>query len=104
VSFSPTQTEQDACPGTVSLFYYTNILHDYLYSIGFTEATWNFQQDNFGKGGAAGDAPSAQVPHGSGTDNANMGTPNDGSAPRMQMYLFTQGGFRRSDGSFDFDV
>lgn len=102
--FFPATTNADVFPGTLSLFYYTNIMHDYLYGIGFTEATWNFQQDNFGKGGAGADALSAQVQDGSGTDNANMGTPNDGSAPRMQMYLFTQGGFRRSDGSFDFDV
>lgn len=102
--FFPASTNADVYPGTTSLFYYTNLMHDYLYSIGFTEATWNFQQDNFGKGGAGGDALSAQVQDGSGTDNANMGTPNDGSFPRMQMYLFTQGGFRRSDGSFDFDV
>jgi hypothetical protein len=102
--FFPASTNADVYPGTTSLFMYTNLMHDYLYSIGFTEATWNFQQDNFGKGGAGGDALSAQVQDGSGTDNANMGTPNDGSYPRMQMYLFTQAGFRRSDGSFDFDV
>lgn len=102
--FFPASTNADVYPGTTSLFMYTNLMHDYLYSIGFTEATWNFQQDNFGKGGAGGDALSAQVQDGSGTDNANMGTPNDGTFPRMQMYLFTQAGFRRSDGSFDFDV
>ncbi len=100
----PPPTELDVYPGTVSLFYYTNLLHDYLYSIGFTEATWNFQQDNFGLGGAGQDALSAQVQDGSGTDNANMGTPNDGSPPRMQMFLFTEGVFRRADGDFDFDV
>jgi hypothetical protein len=102
--FFPASANADVFPGTTSLFFYTNLMHDYLYSIGFTEATWNFQQDNFGKGGAGADALSAQVQDGSGTDNANMGTPNDGSAPRMQMYLFTESGFRRSDGSFDFDV
>jgi hypothetical protein len=94
----------DVFPGTVTLFYFNNIMHDYLYSIGFTEATWNFQQDNFGKGGAGADGVSAQVQDGSGTNNANFGTPNDGSAPRMQMFLFTETGFRRTDGDFDFDV
>ncbi|MCA1594509.1 MAG: M36 family metallopeptidase [Acidobacteria bacterium] len=100
----PASANPDVYPGTVSLFYYNNVVHDYLYSIGFTEATWNFQQDNFGKGGAGHDGISAQVQDGSGTDNANFGTPNDGSNPRMQMFLFTDGGFRRSDGDFDFDV
>jgi hypothetical protein len=95
----------DVFPGTLTLFYYNNILHDYLYSIGFTEATWNFQQDNFGKGGAGNDAVSTQVQDGSGTNNANFSTPNDGTRPRMQMYLFTDASFgRRADGDFDWDI
>ena len=79
-------------------------MHDYLYSIGFTEKLWNFQQDNFGRGGAGGDGVVAQVQDGSGTNNANFSTPSDGSHPRMQMFLFTEGTFRRADGDFDFDV
>jgi hypothetical protein len=94
----------DVFPGTLTLFYYNNILHDYLYGIGFTEATWNFQQDNFGKGGAGNDAVSAQVQDGSGTNNANFSTPADGSRPRMQMFLFTDSSFRRADGDFDWDI
>jgi hypothetical protein len=100
----PASSNPDIYPGTVNLFYFNNIIHDYLYSIGFTEALWNFQQDNFGKGGAGQDAISAQVQDGSGTDNANFGTPADGGYPRMQMFLFTDGGFRRSDGDLDWDV
>jgi Fungalysin metallopeptidase (M36)/Fungalysin/Thermolysin Propeptide Motif len=102
--FFPATANADVYPGTVTLFYYNNLIHDYLYSIGFTEGLWNFQQDNFGKGGAGNDAVSAQVQDGSGTDNANFGTPDDGAYPRMQMYLFTSGSFRRSDGDLDFDV
>jgi len=102
--FFPPSTFADVYPGTVTLFYYNNLVHDYLYSIGFTEALWNFQQDNFGRGGAGSDGISAQVQDGSGTDNANFGTPDDGGYPRMQMYLFTQASFRRSDGDLDFDV
>ena len=83
----------DVFPGTVTLFFYNNVLHDYLYSIGFTESTWNFQQDNFGKGGAGNDAVSTQVQDGSGTNNANFSTPADGSRPRMQMFLFTDATF-----------
>jgi hypothetical protein len=94
----------DVFPGTLTLFYYNNLIHDYLYSIGFTEATWNFQQDNFGKGGAGNDAVSTQVQDGSGTNNANFSTPNDGNRPRMQMFLFTDSSFRRSDGDFDWDI
>jgi hypothetical protein len=101
----PPSTFPDVYPGTTTLFYFNNIMHDYLYSVGFTEAFWNFQQDNFGRGGAGKDGVSAQVQDGSGTDNANFGTPPDGGTPRMQMYLFRDAGFgRRSDGDFDFDV
>ena len=77
--FYPASSDPDVYPGAVTLFYYTNLIHDYLYSIGFTEQTWNFQQDNFGKGGVGHDGLSAQVQDGSGTNNANMGTDADGS-------------------------
>ena len=100
----PATADPDLYPDTTTLFYYNNIIHDYLYSVGFTEATWNFQQDNFGKGGAGADGVSVNAQDGSGTDNANFGTPNDGTAPRMQMYLFTDPGFRRGDGDLDWDI
>ena len=100
----PPSTFPDVYPGTTTLFYFNNIMHDYLYSVGFTEPFWNFQQDNFGRGGAGKDGVSAQVQDGSGTNNANFGTPADGGTPRMQMFLFTEDTFRRSDGDFDFDV
>ncbi len=100
----PATTHPDVFPATTTLFYYNNLIHDYLYSIGFTEALWNFQQDNFGRGGEGGDAVSAQVHDGSGINNANFGTPADGGSPRMQMFLWTEDAARRSDGDFDFDV
>jgi len=100
----PESANPDIFPGTLSLFYYNNILHDYMYSLGFTEATFNFQQDNFGRGGAGRDGVVAQVQDGSGTDNANMSPTTEGAKPRMQMYVFTETVFRRTDGSFDFDI
>ncbi len=100
----PASSNADVYADTTNLFFFNNVEHDYLYSIGFTEPFWNFQFDNFGKGGAGGDAIIAEVQDGSGTDNANMGTPAEGANPRMQMYLFTDGGFRRSDGDLDWDV
>lgn len=103
-NYFPRSADADVFPATLTLFYYNNVLHDYLYNIGFTEGLWNFQQDNFGRGGAGNDAVSAQVQDGSGTNNANFGTPADGSRPRMQMFLFSEGTFRRADGDFDFDV
>jgi len=44
----PATSNPDVCPVDMTLFYYNNVIHDYWYSLGFTEALWNFQQDNFG--------------------------------------------------------
>jgi hypothetical protein len=85
---SPSTTGNKAV-AVQNLFFLNNRVHDILYSHGFTEATGNFQLDNFGKGGNGGDPVNAEAQDGSGTDNANFATPPDGSRPRMQMYLWT---------------
>ncbi len=72
-----------------NLFYANNIIHDILYHYGFDEASGNFQQNNYGRGGSAGDPVQADAQDGSGTNNANFGTPPDGSDPRMQMFEWT---------------
>lgn len=77
---------------TVSnLFFFNNIMHDFAYGLGFTESAGNFQTNNFGRGGAGNDSVRAEAQDGSGTNNANFGTPPDGSRPRMQMFIFTRG-------------
>lgn len=91
----------DLNSAVLNLFYLTNWYHDFLYHLGFTEAAGNFQKSNFGKGGAENDFLFADAQDGSGTDNANFGTPPDGSNPRMQMFLFTS---PTRDGDFDADV
>ncbi|QDV32623.1 extracellular metalloproteinase [Tautonia plasticadhaerens] len=73
----------------VQTFFVSNVFHDVLHRYGFDEASGNFQQNNFGRGGQGGDAVQADVQDGSGTDNANFATPPDGTAGRMQMYIFT---------------
>ena len=75
-----------------NLFYLNNVVHDILYSHGFTESTGNFQVDNFGKGGTGNDAVAAEAQDGGGLDNANFATPPDGRKPRMQMYLWSGAG------------
>ena len=70
----------------VNLFYWNNIMHDVLYQYGFDEPAGNFQENNYGNGGSAGDQVQADALDGSGTNNANFGTPPDGSEPRMQMF------------------
>jgi cysteine-rich repeat protein len=72
------------------LFYWNNTLHDVLYQYGFNEAAGNFQENNYGNGGAGGDPVQADAQDGSDTNNAQFGTPPDGFDPRMEMFLFTQ--------------
>jgi len=88
---SPSTTGNKAV-AVQNLFYLNNVIHDILYSHGFTEPAGNFQVDNFGKGGSAGDPVQAEAQDGGGTDNANFATPTDGKKPRMQMYLWTGAG------------
>lgn len=81
-------------PAVVNLFYWNNILHDVLWRYGFDEPAGNFQANNYGRGGAGNDAVNADALDGSdrdppNTNNANFGTPADGSAPRMQMFRWT---------------
>ncbi|KAG6811423.1 hypothetical protein H0H92_007531 [Tricholoma furcatifolium] len=70
------------------LFYTTNLVHDLYYRYGFDEVSGNFQQHNFGRGGAENDAVIANAQDGSGYNNANFMTPPDGQNGRMRMYLW----------------
>ncbi len=72
-----------------NLFYWNNVIHDVLYQYGFDEASGNFQENNYGRGGSGSDSVNADAQDGSGTNNANFGTPPDGSNPRMQMFEWT---------------
>ena len=70
------------------LFYTSNMVHDLYYRYGFTEVAGNFQQHNFGRGGAENDAVIANAQDGSGYNNANFMTPPDGQNGRCRMYLW----------------
>src|SRR2546429_2607671 len=106
----PTGTDYRMGAGT-DLFFGSNRYHDRLYSLGFTEPARNFQNDNFGRGGLGGDPVQAEAqdctvdPQTNTciTNNANFSTPADGSAPRMQMYIFN-GPSPNRDGDLDHDV
>ena len=112
--------DADIDASITQLFYYTNVMHDWLYGYGFDEASGNFQVNNFGRGGSAGDPVLAEAQDGydfgcddgNGTpnevtdrcrNNANFGTPPDGASPRMQMYMWIPSRPFR-DGDFDGDV
>jgi hypothetical protein len=72
-----------------NLFYMNNMMHDIWAYYGFDEASGNFQETNYSGNGLGMDYVFADAQDGSGTNNANFGTPPDGSNPRMQMYLWT---------------
>ncbi len=84
---------------TTNLFYWNNVIHDMMYVYGFTEAAFNFQDDNLGRGGAGNDHVNAEAQDGGGTNNANFSTPADGGSGRMQMYLWN--GSPQIDGDVD---
>ncbi|GAA4276211.1 M36 family metallopeptidase [Aquimarina mytili] len=72
-----------------NLFYWNNIIHDVFYQYGFNEASGNFQENNYGRGGAGSDSVNADAQDGSGSNNANFATPGDGGNPRMQMFTWS---------------
>ncbi|KAK4054892.1 hypothetical protein OIV83_000816 [Microbotryomycetes sp. JL201] len=82
------------------LFYTNNEIHDMYYRYGFDEASGNFQDHNFGRGGQGNDAVQANAQDGSGMNNANFATPPDGSRPRMRMYSWS-GSQPYRDGDFE---
>ncbi|KAJ7696956.1 Fungalysin metallopeptidase-domain-containing protein [Mycena rosella] len=81
-----------------NVFYILNTMHDIAYKYGFTEATFNFQQTNFGGVGLGGDRVLASVQNSLGIDNANFATPPEhvtssathipGQSGQMNMYLW----------------
>jgi hypothetical protein len=87
----------------IQMFVAMNAYHDQLYRWGFTETSFNYQNDNFGRGGTAGDRISAEGQDSSGTNNANFSSGTDGTRGRMQMFLWT-GPSPQRDGTTDVDV
>ncbi|TSJ46695.1 T9SS-dependent M36 family metallopeptidase [Fluviicola chungangensis] len=73
-----------------NLFYMNNMMHDIWAHYGFDEESGNFQEMNYSGSAFGQDQVMADAQDGSGTNNANFGTPPDGMNPRMQMYLWTE--------------
>jgi cysteine-rich repeat protein len=78
-------------------FYWSNLLHDVHYRYGFDEPAGNFQLDNRGNGGLAGDPVQVDAQDGADVDNAQFGTPPDGFEPRMDLFLWEQAPAPRLD-------
>ncbi|KAI8056202.1 Fungalysin metallopeptidase-domain-containing protein [Syncephalis plumigaleata] len=81
-------------PGTykaaavTNLFYITNMMHDIFYRYGFDEVAGNFQQDNFGKGGAGNDSVIAYAQDPDDMNNARFTTLPDGEHGEMYMFIW----------------
>jgi extracellular elastinolytic metalloproteinase len=73
----------------LNIFYYNCVMHDYCYLLGFQELGGNFQADNHGRGGLAGDPVDARAHSGAVRGTANMATREDGRPPVMNMGLVT---------------
>jgi extracellular elastinolytic metalloproteinase len=85
-----TQDPSAYAPAAVTnLFYWVNGIHDLYYRYGFDEKSGNFQENNYGRGGASHDPLQAEAQDGGGVNNANFATPPDGQKPRMQLDLWT---------------
>ena len=71
-----------------------------VFSYGFDEVFGNFQQHNFGRDGAEGDAVIANAQDGSVFNNANFMTPPNGKTGRCRMYLWITANLYR-DGDLE---
>ncbi|KAM5541592.1 hypothetical protein V8D89_004782 [Ganoderma adspersum] len=96
-------TANNVAAAVTNAFYIVNSVHDIAYLYGFTEAAYNFQNDNFGKGGAGGDGVRVSVQYAQGLDNAFFTTPPDGQPGQMAMFLWDATHPER-DGALENDV
>ncbi|KAK1230128.1 hypothetical protein PQX77_006790, partial [Marasmius sp. AFHP31] len=94
-------SNQDAA--RTNVFYLANMFHDTLYLYGFTESAFNFQNDNFGKGGVGGDRFLVSVQSTLGTNNGFTATPPDGQSGHTELTLWDLTNPQR-DGAMENDL
>lgn len=87
----------------VNAFYIVNTVHDFAYRYGFTEPAFNFQTNNFNRGGRGNDRITTSVQMSPGTDNAFFATMADGINGQLRLYIFDYTNPRR-DGALENDV
>jgi len=95
-----------------NLFYWINRSHDLFYQAGFDEAAGNYQEDNFGRGGAGADRMTAYTQYGSAgqfgaaLNNAFYSTrrTGDDGAPAMIAMFLGIGDRFLTDGAYDSNV
>ena len=107
----------DINASVTNLFVSHNRMHDYSYYLGFTEANYNLQVDNLGRGGVGGDPEIGNAQAGAltggnpsylGRDNANQIALQDGVPGITNQYLFQPiaGAFYSpcADGGLDMSI
>ncbi|KAH9017585.1 Fungalysin metallopeptidase-domain-containing protein [Lactarius hengduanensis] len=96
-----TATSQSSA--TLNFVYTQNAAQAPTSRYGFTESTFNFQTNNFGKGGVGNDRVTVSVQDPAGTDNADFSTPPDGQSGHMRMFLWDLTSPER-DGALENDI
>ena len=66
---NPDAVQANIDAARVNTFYIVNTVHDISYQYGFNEAAFNFQNNNFGKGGVGNDRVEVSVQDASGKNN-----------------------------------
>lgn len=95
----PDSTDAQLNAKVVQTFYWGNLLHDLFYDAGFDEVSGNAQQNNFGRGGIAGD-PLIINP---GMSFTLSTTPVDGLSPLLNFGVHRYSASNR-DSSLDFSI
>ena len=72
---NPDAVQANIDAARVNTFYIVNTVHDISYQYGFNEAAFNFQNNNFGKGGAGNDRVEVSVQDASGKNNGEPELP-----------------------------
>ncbi|KAG8896153.1 hypothetical protein FRC01_011976, partial [Tulasnella sp. 417] len=104
--WDPSKAPEDSSnknAAVVNAFYVANKYHDVLYKYGFIEEAFNFQINNFNKGGLGEDGVLISVQDASGKNNANFAAPPDGAPGICRMYTFTFTDPNR-DGALENDI
>lgn len=91
-------TPQNVGAAITNAFYVVNSLHDIFYIYGFTEATFNFQDDNYGKGGVGDDRVAISVQDSHDFNGVDFTTPPDGESAFLRLFLFDRTNPDRDSG------
>jgi extracellular elastinolytic metalloproteinase len=100
ITFDPANATGDD-QKILNIFYYCCYMHDYFYLLGFREPEVNFQHNNFGRGGIAGDRVDARSWPQPIDGTATMSRSVEGESPIMDMGLV---GSTNRHTAFDSDV